>query len=123
MLAELKAAAGTADLAKLAPNSRAFVNTIGSSSDVTATASAMADFGLTQANGAAFGVGVDCYDITSWDSWPGTGAKVAPAWRQAGIAVQNATLAPYTPTAKAWTPLALAALDSLGMPSACYRGV
>jgi hypothetical protein len=123
VLAAARAAAGTPDLAAFAPNSRAFVNTIGSSNDVTATAQAMTDFGLTEANGAFFGSGVDCYDITSWDGWPGRGAKVAPAWRAAGIAVQNATLAPYTPAAKAWVPLALSALDALGMPSACYRGV
>lgn len=115
----LKAAAGTADLSALAPNSRAFVNTIGSSSDVTATAQAMTDYGITAANGAFFGAGVDTSDSPNWSGWPGSSTSVLPAFKVAAVAVQDPALAPYVN--KTWTPLPLSALD--GMQSVCYRSV
>lgn len=113
----LKAAAGTPDLAALAPNSRAFVNTIGSASDITATAAAMSDYGLTAANGALLSSGVDTSDSPAWAGWPGSGAAALPAFQTAAAALQNPALAPYVN--RTWVPLTVAAL--FNMPSVCYR--
>lgn len=118
VLNSMQASLGTSDLSSLAPNSRAFVNNIGSSSDITATRDVMTAYGLTAANGAHFGSGIDCVDSAAWDGWPGSGTQVPPAFQVAAVAVQNATLAPYASKTD-WVPISFASLASL--PSVCYR--
>ena len=102
---------GTTCPPSLARNSHAFVNTIGSSQDPTATQNVMKQFGLTAANGAWFGVGYNALGAGAWTGWQGQ--IVQPAWQIAASDLRNPYKSPYR--TKHWTPLAVSDVCGLGL--------
>ncbi|GLI67349.1 hypothetical protein VaNZ11_011418 [Volvox africanus] len=100
--------------ASYAANSRAFVNSIGSAYDADGVKRVLSDYGLTPGSGLAYyGFGIDAAGASSV-GWDGT-TNVRAGYVEAAVALQNATLAPYTK--RVWMPLVFANFTSA--PSVC----
>jgi len=97
--------------ASYAENTRAFVNTIGSSGDPAGTQAVMTDFGLTPEAGAWYGLGINAEGAAGWTGW--SGEPTATAWEITAEAIQDAASCPYA--GADWEPLTTSEVCDLGL--------
>jgi hypothetical protein len=94
-----------------AENTRAFVNTIGSTREVQGMKALLTDYALTPDDGAYYGYGINAEGAGAWTGWDG--APVASGWEIAAMDEQDPNRCPYT--SRSWSPLTVADVCGLGL--------
>jgi hypothetical protein len=93
------------------PETRAFVNAIGSAGDPDGVRDVLTDVGLSEDVGAWFRVGINAEGAGGWTGW--RGEPVVSAWERVAIDVQDADRSPYF--GRAWTPMTVDEVCGLGI--------